>query len=88
MGDFLDFLRSVDWSSLREVALFIVIFGGLALAVVVVFVRSFSRNVVLHRRHPLTALVVAGLAVWLWPVTLWYWLFGPTPERRARERRR
>lgn len=60
-------------------AVVLIAFGLLA---VWIASRSYRRNLILHRRSQAGAVLVAALAVVLYPVTLLYWLVGPTPERR------
>lgn len=58
---------------------FVLILAGFA-----ILTRSYLRNSTIYGRPPLFAGLVAAAAVMLWPITLWYWLAGPTPERSAR----
>lgn len=51
-------------------------------------VRSYRRNIEIYGRRQGGALLVAAAALYFAPVTLLYWLFGPTPERMMRRHRR
>jgi len=51
-----------------------------------VVLRSYRRNRNIYGRTPLESALVAFGAAWCWPATLFYWAFGPTPERTQRRR--
>lgn len=54
---------------------FVALYAAIAL-------RSFARNRAIYGRPPWVAGFIAFWAAWLWPLTLFYWAVGPTPERR------
>ena len=59
---------------------------GFAVLLVGIFLRSFGRNRGIYGRPPGSAMLIAFVAAWFWPLTLLYWALGPTPEREMRKR--
>ncbi|HLG01351.1 MAG TPA: hypothetical protein VI916_12845 [Acidimicrobiia bacterium] len=63
-----------------------VILVGFAALYLWIFLRSYRRNLHSFGRSNGSSVFVAFWAAWFWPLTLLWWMFGETPERRSRRR--